>query len=758
MRAGRRRGTAAADTEAIRAPVLALLALCLLALLVRALHAPEVFGGDGEVWFWGPDAAYHARRALYSFARFPHVLWVDPYLAYPSGARVPMPPLFDWGLAALGRALGASEASFQVLLAWTSPLLAAATVPVVWLLGRSVAGPRVALGAACLFAVVPAHALAGTVGNVDHHAAVALLGSLQLLAVLALANEASSAARLEALGALLAALLVALALTWSGSALYLGLGQAVLLAAALATRGPARSRLLLAQAASAAAAALALAVFVAVAPEPPGGALSTLTLSWFHVGALLAAGAAGLALAALEAVRARRSARARRALDVALAFAALAGAAALLWALSDVLRPAAAFLAKRDVWGATNLEQRPLLRWPWLPSSTPVAPAVYYGLLGALVPLAWVGPLAFSRAGVARSRKVALAGWLLAFGGLAAHQLRFVHDFAPAGSVGIAMLVSGLASRIATSLPRLRASGPALALAFVGALLIPPLWETGRDFLPRALAFARNGPSPALGPERSFALFAQLVRNATPPTAGFLDATARPEYGILVPPSLGHDFMFATRRPTPAGNFGPYADADKYRRALRFYEATGEAEAFELARSLDVRYVVTTERGATSLRRFADALHAAHGAGAPGAPRAQRFRLVTEGPPGGLPILAGLETPRLRTRMPYRLFEVVEGALLEVDAGCGARATATATILSPSGRRFRYDARGVSLDGRVRLRVPYPTEPVGGAYALDRYRVTCGAAAGTAEVRERDVREGASVPVSLARLRGASAS
>src|SRR5512134_1537401 len=96
----------------------ALLLLTALAFCIRALWLGDAFGPEGAVHFWGPDAAYHARRALYSFMRFPEVLWFDPYLAFPKGAIVPMPPLFDWAIAAVARCFGESEQAFERVAVW----------------------------------------------------------------------------------------------------------------------------------------------------------------------------------------------------------------------------------------------------------------------------------------------------------------------------------------------------------------------------------------------------------------------------------------------------------------------------------------------------------------------------------------------------------------------------------------------------------------------------------------------------------------
>ena len=105
--------------------------------------------------------------------------------------------------------------------------------------------------------------------------------------------------------------------------------------------------------------------------------------------------------------------------------------------------------------------------------------------------------------------------------------------------------------------------------------------------------------------------FAEQVRRATPETSGFLEPDAAPEYGLLVPPTLGHSFVYNARRPVPANNFGPYLDAEKYDRATAFYHVSTEAEAAAIAKELGARYVVTQLQGVAgeSLGAFVAQLH-----------------------------------------------------------------------------------------------------------------------------------------------------
>jgi asparagine N-glycosylation enzyme membrane subunit Stt3 len=254
--------------------------IAVVALLVRSLHFPAVFLGDGEVLLAIRDASIHARRALFSFVNFPAVLDWDPYLAYPSGAPVPMPPLYDWTLAAVARAFGDSLSVFEHVAAWFSPVLAALTVLPVYAGGRVVGGRGVGLGAAAIFALLPVSVIRSRIGDPDHHAAVALLVAVFVLLTLQQTRCRFAGCRLVWGSAAHALTVAALALVWSGSLFYIALGEGILfLAGALR----ADRSLLLGQSAAAAAAAVMVAPWVVVAATPIGGPFSATPSSTRHM-------------------------------------------------------------------------------------------------------------------------------------------------------------------------------------------------------------------------------------------------------------------------------------------------------------------------------------------------------------------------------------------------------------------------------------------------------------------------------------------
>jgi len=697
---------------------------------------------DGDVLLAMWDGSYHARRALWSFANFPRVLFHDPYLAFPGGSAVPMPPLPDWTLAALARLSGGGEPHFERVAALWSPLLAALSVLPVYAMTRRLGGPGAGLAAAGLFAVLPVTVLVSSVGDADHHAAVALCVALH--AAVAVRSGAAELPTRALLGTAAAAagVRVALALTWSGSLLYLAVGEAALLAAALASGEPRR---LAAQAAGAAAAALLVAPWVAAGGRPVGGWLSATTLSALQPLALAAAAAVAGALAWLEARRPARSALGRAGRALALA-AAVAGAAFALPAVREALLPGLRFAAGADAWAPANPEQQPLFGAPaWAGGAVGSALRTFGGFAFA-VPLAGVFVLERARCPRLRPGALALAVWAFALGGLALLQVRFGNDFAPVGCAAFALGLRALARALA---PRWGGAAARVAALVLAALLLAPaVARVHAPRMARALAVVQTeaGVDPALATGPGTLLrFMGTVRRVTPATAGFLGPGA-PEYGVLVKPAHGHAMIYAGRRPTPASGFGPYLDPEAHAAVEGFFAARSEGAALAIARRLRARYVVTFDHHRLGAARFVHFLHRADGTLGAGFRHAERFRLVAEGPPGGTPLWTSFPAGAPRSVVPYKLFEVVEGAEIVVDARPGAPVHAGLELATVDGRRFPWRAAAVAdADGVARLRIPYATgaPPAPGAVrATGPLRVRADGEEVAVEVPEGAVREG----------------
>ena len=717
--------------------IVGLLVAFALALGIRALRFEGAFPEEGIVRFALHDASYHARRALYSFVNFPAVLSFDPYIAYPDGAPVPIPPLYDWLLAGVARLFGDSTLTFERVAAWVSPVLSALTVWPIYTAGRRLGGPVVGLGAAFLFAVFPASSSRSGVGNPDHHAAVALISACWLASLIAEADPNRGRRRRALQVGLHAAVVAAMILVWSGSLLYLILGEGTrLIASAVVGRHPDR---LLAQSAGALLAVGMVAPWVALSGSPVGGPFSTTELSWMHVVVLGALAALAAGLAALEILRPQPVAW-RRALRVAAMTLLIALPLLSAGVVREPLSSGAGFLAKQDSWAELNPEQQPL--FASAPGKYPAT--VLFGWYAFLIPLAPLLVALRWRAGHPPEVLLILLAWTTVLGVLTLGQVRYAMDFAVVGSVVFAWTLAGLQARLALRLPGGGRLAATLTLS-AGLILLGPALAIHAAMLGNAL----KRPLPAGGPispNQVVRRFAEQVREMTPETSGFLEPHAAPEYGVLVPPTLGHSFVYIARRPVPANNFGPYLHAEKYDRVTAFYQASTEAEAAAIADGLGSRYVVTQLRPVAGKQpgAFVAQLHGRDGAAAGGRPVLEHFRLITESPAvDKRPASARGTRWTRKPPIPFKLFERVEGAVLEARGEPGELLTAKVSIASPIGRRFPFRAASrADAGGTARVRVPYSTDASAHARATGAYTVRIGGASWQVEVPDAAVREG----------------
>jgi hypothetical protein len=218
---------------------------------------------------------------------------------------------------------------------------------------------------------------------------------------------------------------------------------------------------------------------------------------------------------------------------------------------------------------------------------------------------------------------------------------------------------------------------------------------------------------------------------------------------VLAPASFGHTLHYYARRATPANNFGPYLDLEKFRAARRFYNAHDEAEAIAIAESLHTRYVMTYARELADRELFLFSLHT-HDRPVGGG-HAERLRLIVEGPANGMVFPEYFPSLRMpEETIPYKLFEVVPGAVLEARGDPGTELRAEVEVVSNLGRHFVVSASThADAAGVARLRTPYATGLMSKlpTRATGPYRVRFGAAGAEVHVSEADVAGGRVVRV-----------
>jgi asparagine N-glycosylation enzyme membrane subunit Stt3 len=205
---------------------------------------------------------------------------------------------------------------------------------------------------------------------------------------------------------------------------------------------------------------------------------------------------------------------------------------------------------------------------------------------------------------------------------------------------------------------------------------------------------------------------------------------------------------YVAQRATPADPFGPYIGQRNFDLMRRAFTATSEDEVLSIAEQLRTPYLLTAAdvrgEGAESL---ALRLHRQDGSAEESTPQLGHFRLLAEGPEGGVPLSVYFSEEDTQ-QIPYKLFEIVRGALLEAPARPAASVLAVVPVRTKSGRRFSYAAFAIAdADGYARLRVPYSTDGTGPAATDGPYTVVAGDRRWQVDVPEAAVVDGAVVRV-----------
>ena len=623
------------------------------------------------------------------------------------------------------------------MLAWYSPVCGVLCVGFVYAIARRFASPDAALGAAFVYACFDIANEYGVVGSGDHHAYVATIGAAWLWLAIAFVSPATRRLGLVAAG--LVAVRLAMTLGWNGSLLYVAIADGCVAFACVALGD--RKRLAW-FGVGALVSAAGIAPVVAASATPLEGPFSSIALSWLHVALCVALAAGAFAIAGIEALSPSQSVRTRLLRATALVVAACA-LALLLPASRESVMAAYRWIAMTDLAGAVTYEQMPLFAIFGREPNAP--PWQRLGAFAYLVPIAPLLPLLLVADPQRRNGALSLAAWSAPLAVLTITQARYGNELAVPFAVGLAIGIDALARLLR---PRFgetaTASMPAVGVALA---MLPSLLQTfGR--VPRSLAHLRGAApqgDPLLAtPTGTLVRFALMVRDATPETSGYLDDTAQPEWGLLSNPIFGHVLRYYAQRPLTIDNF--WDRFESFERATGFGDIGNEPEAVATLRDLRVRYLVTAAAGQRDIETVNGRLQTEDGVANEGRPRLEQFRLITEGPRGGRPVsdLFGVKRPAVIT--PYKLFEVVPGAQLEVPAAPGAQVTAEVVVRTPEARRFVYRAAATANEqGIARLRVPYATRTNAPAHPVGPWRVRVGDAEWSVDVDDAQVQSGATV-------------
>jgi dolichyl-diphosphooligosaccharide--protein glycosyltransferase len=725
--------------------VLAPIALFVLALAIRALPWPTVIRPDG-IYPVDHDVYYHLRRVEYALVHFPTILDFDSYLDFPSGARPIWSPAFDLFLSVLAYPFHAfcGEIEIEHMLAWVPPFLGAATVVVIYGLTLEFFGFAAAVVAGLSLSILSGHFWYTQIGFVDHHVAVALGGALLLWSSMRLVQRLSAAETAGppsprgpvAVGILLAGVL----LIWPGALLHVSIVEGVfaVFSATRTSRNAAR-RAAVAFATSNAVAAVLMLGLGRSGPWPQWNAFSPVVLSHFQPWLFLYLTLFHAACAVLWRGAGRGSSVAMRLLQsVALGLLLLGGSAAAAPGLFEGGGDAWSWLAKSRPFHAMVEESVPLFsvngRFGTQVAELRLSRFVF------LAPLALVALAASASTSRHAAALLLFVAWASVLGVVTMAQKRFFVCFA----VALAVLVGWSFREVARLLsPRTGSTRGGhlalrLGLAVVFAFLHRPVLDAYRLPLQNILEALEGRPlslPPVRHQDRALVATARWLRENTPETSGFLDRQVKPEYGVLAMWGRGHVIEYRGRRPTIVTNFGDDLGGENFAKSLEYFTATDEATAASIGDLLGVRFVVTQQNPPIvspnpGMRSLMARLQEDDGRDM------TRHRLVYEAsdpdaPNGGGPA-------------PFKVFQLVPGALIEGKALPGDTVVARLGYITNRGRRGEYRATShASVDGRYSIRVPYATRGVQSVVRVDpEYRLEAGGEEQRIAVDEEAVQAG----------------
>ena len=204
------------------AVVACLVLLMVVAIALRLLLVPHIVEHTIPPVL-GNDPWYTVRQIELMVSHYPSYAWFDPMTAFPTGKMVDWGPLFPFlgaSVAILSGALARDEILFAA--AFVPPVLAALTVPLMYLLGRVLYDWKAGLIAAAAIAIIPGgYFLRTSFGFLDHHGAEVLFSTLFcLLYIVALKFAAEREIRLNAAGE---SLYAGIAAAGAGIAFFIGL-------------------------------------------------------------------------------------------------------------------------------------------------------------------------------------------------------------------------------------------------------------------------------------------------------------------------------------------------------------------------------------------------------------------------------------------------------------------------------------------------------------------------------------------------------
>jgi asparagine N-glycosylation enzyme membrane subunit Stt3 len=665
-----------------------------LAALVRAIPWQYVLTSDGASFRDG-DSYSHMWRIWNAASKSIPLSARDPFVNFPDGGEVLWSPAFDWILAVLVRGLGLDQSEAEILCAWVPLVLGATAVALAALIAARTFSRMAGWITGLTLALLPGSFLYTQLGYLDHHAAIALVGTAMLGGAMRVVSSDAAGPRFWPL---LAGALCALALSiWAGALLHIAVLQIAMLAWAFGTPSHELSsqrvlRLALAHAVCAAAILpLSLHVWDVFGDFSPL-ALTRFQPTWYGAGAICLACTVLLwRIPGFSSARSIRlvSAAATGVLGLVLAFATIPG-------LATILDQSANWFTNDVEFISNIIEIAPLFSSGEQP--------IWWRPIHFLSGLLFLFPLAMIGVGwrSTRPERWLLLFWAIAFGTLTLSQSRFINTFSISYSIiwggAISLFIAWTGKRLPT--PRARVAAQATVWIAVAVASLLPAWSY---YAPR---LRYEGYAVINQSRQARIAIARWLGSARPAS---LDQDGKPDSGLLCVWTAGHELRYYSGRAVNQDGFGPYVSPENTRLASRYYEALNENDAIAILDQMGTRYVVADYLGAGqppySKRSMTSRLTQYQGSGTE----------LTTGRLQKQEWLPALTRHRLVYSMANGrggawLYEIVTGAVVVGSTTPGSRVTAELRLRSPSGHPRTWTTRQqADENGEFRLRVPYAT-------------------------------------------------
>jgi oligosaccharyl transferase (archaeosortase A-associated) len=723
-----------------------LLAIVLVGFLVK-LFAGRYSLTENGIIFSGYDDYYHMRRILYTVNHFPNTLWFDSYLNSPYGLNLTWPPLYDLISAALSLVLGQrSQSGVETVSALVPVLIGCIAVVVIYYLVRELFDRRVALLAAFMTVLAPYYLLYTLFGATDHHCLEVLL---QLISLLFVVMAFSRSKKRYPFAVLAGLALAALAYTWKGADVYLGIFlvyAAVKMTLDLKDGSESKD----------VATTLLVAYAVALVLVLPFWNTDWMSPSFLGLAAMIIAVSVMFALSRLLAARNVSWKAFPLSLLALVIFAALISPlAGGFFGMSGLINNGLAYIWSGGMVGKIA-EAEPLIY------NLETFRLVMFSALGLniLLSIAGIGAamIMLRRSdAVKKPGQLLLLVWavlalLLTFG-----QTRFLYLSTISMGVMISILFFLLLDLIEKNHGRSEQNTPKwVAPILLLILVMPALADT--------ISFAESTP-PAVAGDWDQSL--NWLKDNSNATSNFNNPVKSAEYSVMSWWDYGNWILYISQRPVVANNFQAGAED-----AAKFYLSENEEEATALLDRRGSRYIVTdysliygklqtlalwanedvdsyikmNEYGSqieavpmqrlfnTTLARlyFFDGASTGH------------FRLIYESP-----TFLG-ESP---AKSKVKIFEYVPGALIRIKAGPDQKVGALLNMTSNQGRAFTYVNQASAEGDLFVMRVPYSTEGRYATRAVSPYLIFSGNEAGVKtkniDVSEEDILKGNTLDVSF---------